>query len=345
MRTNRMMMGGLIVAAMVASPVAAQRISESVALGSGDELEIDLRTGGSVTITGGGGSLDVTGEIRGRDADRVEVTVESTPRGARISSAGDGNNIRATVTLEVSVPNDVVVDLRTMGGDVAVEDARLELSGKSMGGDVRIEDSQLTLSFTTMGGDVFLRDAELDGRMKSMGGDLTFAGVSGNLDATTMGGDMDLEEIGGGIRVDTMGGDIRVGSAHDDLEVESKGGDIRMVGIEAGLKAITFGGDIDVSLDPGGPREVLLESKGGYVTLSVPEGIGADIEIELEYTKDSRRTYRIESDFTLDREESAEWEYRRGEASKTIRATGSIGSGGSTITIRTVNGDVRLVRR
>ena len=345
MRTKTMMLGGLIMAIVAAAPAAAQRISESVALGSGDELDIDLRTGGSVTITGGGGSLEVTGEIRGRDADRVEVTVESTSRGARITSDGDGNNIRANVTLEVSVPNDVVVDLRTMGGDVVVEDARLELSGKSMGGDVRIEDSQVTLRFTTMGGDVFLRDAELDGRMKSMGGDLTFVRVSGSLDATTMGGDMDLDEVGRGIRVDTMGGNVTVGSAHDDLEVESKGGDIRMVGIEAGLKAITFGGDIEVRLEPGGARDVLLESKGGDITLSVPDGIGADVEIEVEYTKDSRRTYRIESDFALDREESAEWEYRHGEASKTIRASGSIGSGGSTITLRTVNGDVRLVRR
>ena len=77
-----------------------------------------------------------------------------------------------------------------------------------------------------------------------------------------------------------------------------------------------MGGDIDVTMvgDPSrGRRDVRLDSKGGDVTLTLPDGLSMEIEIVLAYTKKSGQDYEIESDFELEVRRSANWEYDDGQ--------------------------------
>jgi hypothetical protein len=87
---------------------------------------------------------------------------------------------------------------------------------------------------------------------------------------------------------------------------------------------------------------VKLQSMQGEVRLVIPEGADLDIDIELAYTKNSKRSYSINSDFPINIQETDEWDYDNGSPRKFIRGTSS--GGGNRIVIRTVNGNVYLTR-
>ncbi len=127
-----------------------------------------------------------------------------------------------------------------------------------------------------------------------------------------------------------------------DLEFDSMGGGIA---IDGWVRAETMGGDVDVTMvgDPAkGRRDVDLSSKSGDITLIVPADLSMDVHVTLAQTRNAHKTYRIISDFSLDQEESKEWDYDNGTPRKYIYATGSIAAGKNKITIETINGDVYL---
>jgi len=90
--------------------------------------------------------------------------------------------------------------------------------------------------------------------------------------------------------------------------------------------------------------EIELVSMSGEIHLTVPDGFPMDVDIELDYTKNSRRSYEIVSDFSLAEHEDADWEYGGGTPRKTVHGSATIGSGGNRVVIRTINGDVHLLK-
>jgi len=74
----------------------------------------------------------------------------------------------------------------------------------------------------------------------------------------------------------------------------------------------------------------------------VPRGYDMEIDIELAFTKNETRAYRIDSEFSLRQETSDKWDYGHGSPRKYISATGTVGSGKHRIRIRTINGNVFL---
>ena len=98
----------------------------------------------------------------------------------------------------------------------------------------------------------------------------------------------------------------------------------------------------DVRVMVVGSHDVELKSMHGEVTLIMPEGADLDIDIELDYTKNSSRNYRIVSDFPIDQNESPDWDYDHGSPRKTIKGTAP--GGGNRVVIRTINGNVYLKR-
>jgi len=101
----------------------------------------------------------------------------------------------------------------------------------------------------------------------------------------------------------------------------------------------TMGGDVTANV-VGAGGDVEIESLSGDIELTLPAGFGASFDIELDYTRNSRRTYEIKSEFPLQKSETKEWTYSHGSPRKTIRGSGSAGDGTHRVQIHTVNGDV-----
>lgn len=368
------------VIALIAVPFAARadQIHKEIPVSAGGELEIDLRTGGSITVRAGDEAVAaITVERGGRDAADIEVTVEPSPRGARIAAhyRHSVNNNSSDLAIEARVPKHFSVTLKTMGGDVHLDGLVGKFDGETMGGGLELNALEGEVELSTMGGEIRVTKSKLDGKVSTMGGDVLVEDVEGSLKGSSMGGavtyrnvrrgsgtapggrspvvmssmggDLKVDDAPDGAEVKTMGGTVRVRSAAGYVKAETMGGDINIDRIDGWVDASTMGGDITVTMtgDPAtGRRDVRLDSKSGELRLAVPADLAMDIDIELQYTRNSTRRYRVVSDFPLKIEEDSEWDSSHGTSRKTIRATGRQGAGTHRIVLRTVNGDVYLSR-
>ncbi len=356
---------------ILVSLTLAQTFERQFDLAMGKSVEVNMRSGGSIEVEGWDNN-QVLVRIRNHPddiEDMVDFDLSSSELEIDVFD-GYGNRSKS-VNLELFVPNKTDLELHTMGGSMSISKLEGEFSGKTMGGSIELADLKGEVSLTTMGGSITCENAQLDGTLKTMGGSLKFNNVTGDLKATTMGGSIshtrdktpksaakgskvELNTMGGSIQVDealagadvgTMGGKIAIKSAKDYVKAKTMGGDIEISEIDGWVKATTMGGDVTVNMtgDPKkGKRDVDISSMGGEIVLTLPEGISADFDITLTYTKDSKQNYQIKSDFPLEISESKAWDFEQGNARKKITGTGKTKEGKHRIQLETINGDITI---
>jgi DUF4097 and DUF4098 domain-containing protein YvlB len=342
---------------------------------AGKKLEMDLKTGGSIHVTGWDRNT-VSVKVRGIEDSNPRPTINFEERStgvlvtSRFSGSNHGNS-HSNLEFEVQVPKKYDLRLESMGGDFTIQGVAGTMGGKTMGGALELEGLKGNLDLVTMGGKITLKNSDVNGYVKTMGGKVLVDHVSGNVKATSqggdvtqryvttssgdkptgevqissMGGDINVEQAPAGADVHTMGGNVYVKSASDHVKAKTMGGNIEIETVDGRVSATTMGGDIEVTMtgDPSkGDRGVSLQSMGGDIALTVPPALSMDVNIELAYTKDSHRNYKIISDFGLKQEESPEWDQSQGSPRKYIYGTGTIGDGKNKIRIKTINGDVKL---
>lgn len=354
---------------LAASLGAAGTFTREVPAQSGGLIEFDLDAGGSINIVGWSNeSVWVSAEVSGRDADILDVTVEERGDGVFVRSKFNQRrrHKETYIEIDVKVPSVFDVKIDSDGGGIRIDGVEGRFSGKTMGGELELTNLKGELDLKTMGGAIKLTDSDVDGRVKTMGGEALVEDVFGDVEVTSMGGEVwhrrvtrsDGDSIGEQVHIDTMGGDINVSDAPFGAEVHTMGGDITIDSAREFVRAKTMGGDIRIEEADGrvkattmagdvwtlvmGGHDVELTSMFGQITLVMPEGADLDIDIELDYTKNSSRDYTISSDFPIEQSESEEWDYDHGSPRKTIR--GVARGGGNRIVIRTVNGNVYLKR-
>jgi len=343
----------------------------------GQTLEVHLKTGGAIRIRGvAENAVTVKTRLTGRDANQIHVSVDRTGNGVRIVSDYEGSRSHrsGSADLEISVPARFDAELKTMGGEIKIEGVEGKVSGSTMGGALDLRNLKGKVDLSTMGGGITLVSSQVDGKVHTMGGAVKIKDVIGDIKGSsmggnvvydnvqrpggtvnakevvisTMGGDINVATAPSGANVKTMGGGIHIGSAKEFVKAKTMGGEIEIKELDGGTEATTMGGDIAVTMvgDPSsGKRDVKLDSKGGEIRLTLPAGLSMDIDVELQYTKNSSRNYKIDSDFPLTISETPEWDEGHGTARKTIKGTASLGGGKNKIVIRTINGNVILKKR
>jgi len=363
----RKLLVGTFIFALVLGAGTATAFEREISVRSGGLLEFDLDTGGEITIIGWSNeSVQVSADISGRSADIIDLAVEERGDGVLIRSryTEHRRSQNSSIDFEVRVPSIFDVRIKSMGGGVSIDGVEGTFSGKTMGGKLDLNNLKGELQLTTMGGAITLTNSDVDGRVKTMGGRALVEDVFGNVKVTSMGGEVthrrvtrpDGDSIGDQVKIDTMGGninvsdapvgadvhtmggDISIDSARDYVKAKTMGGDIRIREIDGWVKATTMGGDVEVAVI--GNHDVELTSMHGDITLALPDGADLDIDIELGYTKNSSRNYKIVSDFPIDQNESADWDYDHGSPRKTI--SGTAAGSGHRVVIRTINGNVYL---
>lgn len=345
-------------ALLIALPLfAAQRVPAK----SGGTLDVKLNPGGAITIVGTSAAEVVV------EATNDEGNVEVSRRGDTVTVERD---MGRRVDLRIEVPSSFNIQLHTNGGGVSIANVSGTIKGRTMGGPLKLEKLRGKLDMETMGGNIDLTDSEVDGEVSTMGGRVLLKNVSGDINGksmggnviydnvtrpdgstgkavviSTMGGRIDVATAPAGADVKTMGGDIHIKQAAEYVKASTMGGDVRIDAVDGTVSASTMGGNVDVTVVGGSARDrdVELKSMGGEITLTLPANFAGTFDVEIIYTRNSRRDYKITSDFPLNITETPEWSYSRGVPRKTIRGTG--GSGGNTVKIETTNGDVVIRKR
>lgn len=333
----------------------------------GEKLEVDMRSGGRIAVLGSErNEVKLEWQTLGGAKQGVRIDAAKSESGVRIDSRG------RAVDLLIEVPRRFDLDLTTRGGNISVRSVEGTISGETMGGNLVLKDIQGDLTLSTKGGNISIADSDADGKISTMGGNITITNVAGNARVSTMGGNIVLENVAQRgeysidriIQVSTMGGNITVAHAPQGAKAETKGGDITVkksakfveaktmggsitIGEHDGrVNASTMGGNVSVSIVPGsGDQGIDISSMGGRIRLELPAEFSGDFDLEIAYTRQSTRKYEIKSDFPIHVEESPEWSQGQGNARRFIRGTGVVGGGANKVRIRTVNGDILLLKK
>jgi len=352
---------------------------------AGGKLTLNLDTGGGVKVSGTGGSsvtvtyrLSCSPECDIRfDQSGSDVRVETTFKGSGRSQNSDGD-------FEIRVPSRFDIVLDSMGGGLEVDGVTGSFTGETKGGEITLHRVEGEAKLSTMGGEIRVTESTLDGSVHTMGGAVTIEDVSGNLKGSsmgggvryknvrrsdgqfaspprtgggdpsditrdtvqisTMGGEISAEDAPDGADVMTMGGDITIKSAKRFVRAKTMGGDIEIDAVDGWVQATTMGGNLDVTVTGGG-GDVSLTSMSGTVVLNVPRGFGMDLDLEIAFTKNSRKEYTITAPGAGSPSVSPDWDYDKGSPRKYIRKSGAVNGGGHKITVRTINGNVTVAER
>jgi len=288
------------------------------------EIQLPARSDLRLRTAGGGITIrNIEGEIRG-----------STGGGELTLS-----NLKGTIRLT------------TGGGRIELTDSRLDGRVSTGGGSVLLENVEGDIDATSGGGNVVYRNVVTPSRtypadavhIRNAGGAIRVADAPAGADVRTGGGNVRIRSAGQYVKARTGGGDIDVGEVEGWVEASTGGGDITVDDVRGWVDASTGAGTIRVTMtgDPGDEkRDATLISGYGDIYLTVPANLSMEVDIELAFTRDSRRTFRIVDDFDLRQETTDTWDSSQGTPRKYIYGRATIGGGRNKIRIRTVNGNV-----
>ena len=169
---------------------------------------------------------------------------------------------------------------------------------------------------------------------------------SAQIDLTSVSADIVASGFEGGSKVKSVSGDVTLSDLKHEVDVKTVSGEIAARSIAAGLKLKTVSGDIGVA--DGACRwvdaktvsgDVLLDldldPQGTYDVTTVSGDVGVRTSAEPSVAVDATTVSgRVVSDFGLD------WDGRPGR--KHINQT--IGDGGARLWVKTVSGDLRVLR-
>ncbi|HSU15536.1 M56 family metallopeptidase [Longimicrobium sp.] len=320
--------------------------------------------------------------VRSESGRRLDATAGRAAGGVRVSVTAARGHDGDAPDLVIQVPRRFDVHARADGGGVEIRAVQGTFTGSTRGGGLALIEVSGTVRMDAAGGGAYIRHTRLNGRLEMGGGGVLLDENRGNLDIVNGGavvrgsaeglaqwgsrvrdemdgdpdvhvaeahgpvrngdGDVDVDDARPGALIETGGGDIRVRRARGDITAHSGGGDVTLESVAGGATVRTGSGDVEVRLDGRG-GDVDISSGSGRVTLVLPAEFSGSVDLESAYTERHAPTH-VTSDFPLALSQPREWSSREGTPRRYVRGRGTLGSGRHHVRVRTVNGDVRLVR-
>ncbi len=374
---NRVLLSFVFIVLTVNFMYASADTQKQFSVKPGETISLDLRSGGSVRISGWDrNEVVVIASSKGDDAEDSNIEITQVPGGVNVLSDYDRRQDRGStdIRFEISAPKHYNISLDSAGGGITIIGMNGTFKGSTGGGGITIKNSEGTTYLSTGGGEIDLEDSKLDGKVSTGGGRIVLRNVRGDVKTTTGGGDIiheasftdkpdvsasskdevvEIKTGGGAIRIDsaplgadveTGGGEITIKSANRFAKATTGGGDIDIESIDGSVKASTGAGDVSVQMTGNAQAEghdVSISSGKGDITLILPPSFSGSVYVKLGYTR-KYEDVEIVSDFDLQRDKTNEWSTEYGTARKYIYGKGQIGSGKNRIRIETVNGNVFL---
>jgi DUF4097 and DUF4098 domain-containing protein YvlB len=255
-------------------------IEKEFKVAMGKKLELDLKTGGTIDITGWDKELvDINIRLSGRDARDSKVDFEETSAGVRVCSrqTGRSRNHGANLRFEIKVPKKFDIEIESNGGGISIANVEGTMRGRTMGGRLDLTKLRGYVDLKTMGGEISVTNSDLDGEVKTNGGRVLIQDVTGDLKGSSLGGQMIRKNVTNrrgdskkdAVHISTMGGDIEVDDAPSGADVQTMGGNIRIRSASKFVKAKTMGGTIEIGQANG---SVNVTTMGGNVQIDSVDG-------------------------------------------------------------------------
>jgi DUF4097 and DUF4098 domain-containing protein YvlB len=154
------------------------------------------------------------------------------------------------------------------------------------------------------------------------------SGIKSGTKVKTVSGDVVLSSLGSRVDVKTVSGDVEAKAINAELKLKSVSGDLSVVDgacRRVDAKAVSGEVTLDLDLDPSGIYDITTVSGGVSIRTSAEPNLRVDAK---SVSGD------VVSDFGLD------WTARPGRR----ELSDTIGTGGARLHVKTVSGDLRVVR-
>ncbi len=300
---------------------------------SGGDLSVSDLVGDAKLATSGG-DIDVI---------KIDGIVVATTSGGDISAKRIKQNATLTTSGGDIDLEEIQGDVKaaTSGGDLTLREIDGNVSASTSGGDIIVEKNTAKVVVQTSGGDIELYDVGAEVKASTSGGDIVVRRSKGSVKLSTSGGDIKLIDIKGKVSAVTSGGDIEATTVMEGIKAATSGGDIELRDIRGFIKATTAGGDLFAEMtleDFSKDHHISMKTAGGEIELRIPEKLPATINARLKITSRAREDYDIVSDFPISiKKEKQGWD-------EIITATGKINGGGDVIELKTVNGNISILK-
>ena len=270
--------------ATAATALADTTFQLSAPVRSGGTLELDLRTGGNVIITGWDKSeVQVRASLSGRDWRETEVKLTPSGTGATLESdfTTRSNNQSTRHRFTIQVPKNFNVRLRSSGGAISINGVDGSFTGNTGGGEINIQKSNGDVDISTGGGEIYVTDSHLNGNVSTGGGMVRIIGVSGGLSGSSGSGpviytDSEGEKhlgLGGGSGKG-KGASVSVsGNGSNSATISTNGRVSTSISTKDGSGTTTYINDGGGQGIGGGSSGIRMSSAGGAISLpSAPNG-------------------------------------------------------------------------
>jgi len=151
---------------------------------SGGTLELDLRTGGTITITSWDRpEVQVRAVLRGRGAGDTRVSLRPDEGGATLEShfIQGSRNQSSSHQFIIELPRNFNVRIKSAGGSVSISNVAGTFTGNTGGGEITIRNADGDIDLHSGGGEVNVSDSNLNGSVTTGGGLVRIVRVNGSL--------------------------------------------------------------------------------------------------------------------------------------------------------------------
>lgn len=274
---------------------AALPASMSVLVESG-RGDVELTPGGAGRIAA------VTRDVvRGNSDNEARRRFENSQPLLRVENgqmvvrpAGENPDTRVAADLQLTLPANTAVTVRTDHGDVRVSGWRASLDLATSRGDLTASNIAASLRAHVEHGDVTVQNVRGSLQLDGNGGDVTLAQVRGAVTITgDFSGEIDLSGLPAGLQYAssrtqldvaalpgtlTMDmGDLRAVSAHD-LQVRTRDKDIAVERFDGGLRIVDARGAISAGSSAAPRHAISISNRDGDITLRLPGGSAFQID-------------------------------------------------------------------
>lgn len=231
------------------------------------QLNVENSSGSVNVSRGTSSSVTIHAEIRtnnwmgGSDSD-VKAVEQNPPvrqEGNTIRISKPENYRHISISYEIQVPEQTVVDSSTGSGSQTVEMIKGPVTVSTGSGSVKIRQIGDRAQASTGSGSIELDDIQGPAQVKTGSGSITAQGIGGAFKGETGSGHLEMRQ--------TAPGDVYATSGSGHVELE---------GVDGKLYAHSGSGHVGVSGTPRGDWEVHAGSGG--VDLHIPSGVGFDVD-------------------------------------------------------------------
>jgi len=257
---------------------------------------------------------------------RVKTKYQKTEKGSFLEKLFTvKKSVGGYVSYHILVPKEIhEAELSVTSGEIKVFYLSGHLNLFSTSGDVEISGIDGDIYCSVTSGNIRVKEIKGELSLQGTSSDIKLKKVEGELKIDCTSGSVFIEDLYGSLKSTQTSGDLEVKGLTGNLSVSNTSGDIWLEQSQGSADLSTTSGDIEARIQILPSKHYYLETISGDIYLYVPKDTQADLEVET-----TSGEINLNIPMVL-----------RSVSRQSI--SGTLGSGGGRVEIKTVSGDINL---